>query len=221
MPRLSGLPSFWRVTQDMTCEFIPQCVCYRTNVSYELRLLNHLLEQGLFEPKKGESQMWGQRSSCYAATVRSHLLAKIHHPESSLGDVDCSQSHPIDCLEEHMDFVGGTSNCIGRVVDELNNCIDAQDVQIDQLANMVNDLVGKTEGQSKEIKSLKAGREEHCKVINTLTAKVIALEQCVEDVQRKAFSQAGKWPNCCLDVVDLISKTVISVKYESGKSRKK
>jgi hypothetical protein len=52
---------------------------------------------------------------------------------------------------------------------------------------MVNDLVGKTEAQAKEIKNLKSDRELHCKVINTMTAKVIALEQCVEDVQKKAF----------------------------------
>ena len=73
------------------------------------------------------------------------------------------------------------------MVDELNSCIDAQDVQIDQLANMVNDLVKRMEGQQKEIKLLKNNREEHHKVINTLTAKVIALKQCIEDVQKKAF----------------------------------
>jgi hypothetical protein len=64
-----------------------------------------------------------------------------------------------------------------------------QCVQINQLADMVNDLVGRSEKQAVEIKNLKADRETHRKVINTLTAKVIALEECVEDVQKKAFPQ--------------------------------
>ena len=34
---------------------------------------------------------------------------------------------------------------------------------------------------------MKIGREEHCKVINWFTAKLIALEECVEDVQKKVF----------------------------------
>jgi predicted nucleic acid-binding Zn-ribbon protein len=62
-----------------------------------------------------------------------------------------------------------------------------QVVQIEQLANMVNDLIGRTEKQAKEIKGLKDNREEHRKVINTLTTKVIAVEECLEDVQKKAF----------------------------------
>jgi uncharacterized coiled-coil protein SlyX len=87
-------------------------------------------------------------------------------------------------------------DCVGSVVDELNDRINLQDVQIEQLASMVNDLVGKVEGQAKEIKNLKANRESHCKVINTMTAKVIALEQCMEDIQKKAFPQvreSGVW----------------------------
>jgi hypothetical protein len=48
-----------------------------------------------------------------------------------------------------------------------------------------------TEGQAKEIKLLKSNCEEHRRVINMLTAKVITMEQCVEDVQRKAFPQVG------------------------------
>jgi chromosome segregation ATPase len=77
------------------------------------------------------------------------------------------------------------------VVDELNSCINVQDVQIQQLANMVNDLVRKVEGQAKEIKSLKTNCEEQRKVINRMTAKVIALEQYTEDIQRKVFPQVG------------------------------
>jgi hypothetical protein len=67
---------------------------------------------------------------------------------------------------------------VGKVVDKLNNRIDMQDVQIEQLANMVNDLVGKVENQANEIKGLKRGKEEHRKVINNLTAKLIAVEEC-------------------------------------------
>ena len=63
----------------------------------------------------------------------------------------------------------------------------AQDVQIDQLANMVIDLVGTVESQAKEIKLLKTNQEDQRKVINRLTAKFIALEECIEDIQKKAF----------------------------------
>ena len=65
------------------------------------------------------------------------------------------------------------------------------DVQIDQLANMVNDLVGMVEGQAKEIKLLKSNQEDQRKVINLLTAKFIALEECIEDVQKKAFPKVS------------------------------
>jgi hypothetical protein len=133
----------------------------------------------------------GQRNSKYAMAVGTHLLAKIHCLELKLGEVGHQQNHPIDCIKEHVNFIGDRSDCVGRVVDKLNSHIDAQEVQIQQLANMVNNLVGKTEGQAKEVQLLKNNHEEHCKVINTLTAKVIMLEQCVEDVQRKAFPQVG------------------------------
>jgi hypothetical protein len=56
---------------------------------------------------------------------------------------------------------------------------------------MVNDLVGKMEKQAKDIKVLKDGWEEHRKVINNLTAKVIALEQYTKDIQKKVFPQVG------------------------------
>ena len=88
---------------------------------------------------------------------------------------------------EHINFIGDASDRVGGVVDELNSHIDAQEVQIKQLANMVNDLVGKTEGQAKAIKKLRSDRESHRKVINMLTHKIIALEQCIKDVQKKVF----------------------------------
>jgi hypothetical protein len=149
------------------------------------------LECGLFKPEQGEGQMWGQRNSKYAVAVGLQLLAKIHVLELRLGQVNCQQNHPVDCLEEHVDFIGDVLDHVGRVVDELNSRIDVQEVQIEQLANMVNDLVGKTKGQAKEIKLLKNNCDEHHKVINTMTAKAIMLEQCVEDIQRKAFPQVG------------------------------
>jgi hypothetical protein len=150
-------------------------------------LLTRLLERGLFEPEQGEGQMWGQRNSKYATAVGSQLLVKIHALDDKVGHVSCQQNHPIDRLDEHIDFVGEASDHVGKVVDKLNNRIDMQDVQIEQLANMVNSLVGKTKNQANEIKGLKCNREEHRKVINTLTAKLIAVEVCLEDVQKKAF----------------------------------
>jgi chromosome segregation ATPase len=153
--------------------------------------MSHLLERGLFEPEQGEGQMWGQRNSKYTVAIGTQLLAKIHVLDNKIGQVDRQQNHPIDCLEEHLDFVGDASNRVGKVVDELNSQIDVQDVQIQQLANMVNDLVGKTEKQAKEIKGLKDDWEEQRKVINQLTAKVIALEQYTEDIQKKVFPQVG------------------------------
>ena len=74
----------------------------------------------------------------------------------------------------------------------MNHCIDAQDIQINQLANMVNGLVGTVEGQAKEIKFLRSNQEDQHKVINRLTTKFIALEECVEDVQKKAFLKVSR-----------------------------
>jgi uncharacterized coiled-coil protein SlyX len=94
------------------------------------------------------------------------------------------------------------------VVDELNGRIDVQDVQINQLANMVNDLIGKVKGQAKTIKSLKESQKEQRKVINWMTAKVIALEQYTEDIQKKVFPQVGgKLPSYCL-LVDMFPPLV-------------
>ena len=120
--------------------------------------------------------MAGQRNAKYAATVGTQLLAKVHVLCEKVNQLDHRQDHPIDHLDEHINFVGEATDHIGKVVDELDNCIDAQDVQIDQLANMVNDLIVKS--QAKEIKALKTSREEHCKVINQFTAKLIALDEC-------------------------------------------
>ena len=83
-----------------------------------------------------------QRQAKYAATVGTQLLAKIHVLHEKMICLDQHQDHPINRLDKPADFVGEATDHVGRVVDELNRCIDMQDVQIDQLANMVNDLVG-------------------------------------------------------------------------------
>jgi prefoldin subunit 5 len=124
------------------------------------------------------------------------VLAKIHVLDNKIGRVDRQQNHPVDRLDKRIDFVREATDRVGKVVDELNSHIDCQDVQINQLANMVNDLVGKVGGQAKAIKSLKESREEQHKVINWMTAKVISLEQYTEDIQKKVFPQVGgKLPN--------------------------
>ena len=135
--------------------------------------------------------MAGQRQAKYAATVGTQLLAKVRVLHEKMIHLDQCQDHPIDCLDERVDFVGEATDRVGRVVDELNHCIDVQDVQINQLANIVNDLVGTMESQAKEIKVLKMNVEEQHKVINHLTAKFITLEECVEDVQKKAFPKVS------------------------------
>jgi hypothetical protein len=71
-------------------------------------------------------------------------------------------------------------------------CPQCQDVQIQQLAKMVNDLVGKTEEQAKAIKGLKESREEQRKVINQMTVKVIASEQYTKDIQKKVFPKVRR-----------------------------
>ena len=136
--------------------------------------------------------MAGQCQAKYAATVGTQLLAKIHVLHHKIVHLDQCQDHPIDCLNECINFVGEATDCVGKVVDKLNNHIDAQDIQINQLANMVNDLVGMVESQAKEIKLLKSNQENQRKVLNTLTAKFIALEESVEDIQKKAFLKVSR-----------------------------
>ena len=72
--------------------------------------------------------MAGQHQAKYAATVGTQLLAKIHMLHNKVVRLDQCQDHLIDCLDGHIDFVGEATNCIGKVVDELNNHIDVQDV---------------------------------------------------------------------------------------------
>ena len=75
--------------------------------------------------------MAGQHQAKYAAAVRTQLLAKIHILHYKVVHLDQCQDHPIDCLDEHINFVGEVTDRVGKVVNELNNHIDAQDVQIE------------------------------------------------------------------------------------------
>jgi hypothetical protein len=93
-----------------------------------LSSLNGLLERGLFKPEKGEGQMWGQRNSKYAAAIGTQLLAKIHALDDKIGRVDRTQNHPLDRLDDRLDFISDASDRVGKVVDELNSRIDCQDV---------------------------------------------------------------------------------------------
>jgi hypothetical protein len=185
--KLSGLRSLSRATLVLTGCLLCSSLLDRELTRRFSSPLTQFMECGLFEPEKGEGQMWGQRNLKFAAVLGMQLLAKIHCLESHLGNIGQQQNHPVDKLAERINFIGDASDRVGGVVDELNSRINTQEVQISQLADMINDLIGKTEGQAKEIKEMKLDREHHCKIINTLTAKVIFLEQCAEDLQRKAF----------------------------------
>jgi hypothetical protein len=92
--------------------------------------LSSLLERGLFEPEQGEGQKWGQRESKYTTVIGTQLLAKIHVLDNKIGRVDRQQNHPVNHLDEHVDFIGDAADRVGKVVDELNGRIDCQDVQI-------------------------------------------------------------------------------------------
>ena len=131
--------------------------------------------------------MAGQHQAKYATVIGAQLLAKVHMLHEKMICLDQRQDHPIDRLDERIDFVGNVADHVGGVVDELNSCIDVQDVQIEQLANMVNNLVRTVESQAKEIKQLQSNQETQRKVLNNLTTKFITLEGCMEDVQKKAF----------------------------------
>jgi hypothetical protein len=155
--RLSGPRICWRATQVLTgCLLCSSFFSNKLTKSFSSPL-GSLLERGLFEPEQGEGQMWGQRNSKYAAAIGTQLLVKIHVLDNKIGRVDRQQNHPVDRLDECIDFVGEATDHVGKVVNELNSCIDVQDVQIQQLANMVNDLIRKVEGQAKVIKGFTLG----------------------------------------------------------------
>jgi hypothetical protein len=134
--KLSELCSLSRVTMVLTSEFFSWYVCF-IKAYDKLRLLSRLLECGLFEPKQGESQKWGQRESKYAVTIGMQLLAKIHCLESQFGNLGHQQNYLVNHLSEHINFIGDAGDHVGLVVDELNDCIYLQDIQIKQLATMV------------------------------------------------------------------------------------
>jgi hypothetical protein len=88
---------------------------------------------------------------------------------------------------------------MGRVMDKLHDQINKQDVKVEQLANIVNELVGTVKAQRKELAVHKMSLNKHCQVINTLTAKLMHMDDCMEEVQRKVFPQvrgSGKGVMC-------------------------
>jgi hypothetical protein len=64
--------------------------------------------------------MWGQQNSKYAATLGTQLLAKIHVLDNKIGCVNCQQNHPVNRLDEHIDFISDTLDHVGKMVNELN-----------------------------------------------------------------------------------------------------
>ena len=50
--------------------------------------------------------MASQHQAKYAAVVGTQLLAKIHMLHDKVVHLDQHQDHPIDCLNEHINFVG-------------------------------------------------------------------------------------------------------------------
>ena len=75
--------------------------------------LSRLLERGLFEPERGEGQIAGQRQAKYAAAVGTQLLAKVHMLHKKIIRLDQCQDHPIDHLDECINFVGNATDRIG------------------------------------------------------------------------------------------------------------
>jgi hypothetical protein len=74
-------------------------------------------------------------------------------------ELEVCRCHGMQLLAKN--FIGDVSDCVGGVVGKLNSQIDAQEVQIAQLADMVNNLIRKTEEQVKKIKELQSDREGH------------------------------------------------------------
>ena len=60
--------------------------------------------------------MAGQRQAKYAATVGTQLLAKIHMLHEKMIRLDQCQDHPIDCLDEHIDFVRNATDHVGGLL---------------------------------------------------------------------------------------------------------
>ena len=54
--------------------------------------------------------MASQRQAKYAAAVGTQLLSKIHVLHEKVIRLDQRQDHPIDCLDEHINFVGDAAD---------------------------------------------------------------------------------------------------------------
>lgn len=71
------------------------------------------------------------------------------------------------------------------MVDSLHECIEEQDIKINQLATMVNNLVGVVKSQ-KELEVCKKQLNDHCRVINTMMAKYMLANDHIE-LEKKYF----------------------------------
>ena len=87
------------------------CVCELTKESSSP--LSRLLERALFKPERGEGQMASQRQAKYATMVGTQLLSKIHVLHEKVIHSDQRQDHPIDCLDECIDFAGDAADRVG------------------------------------------------------------------------------------------------------------
>ena len=57
--------------------------------------------------------MAGQCQAKYAVTVSTQLLAKIHMLHEKMVCLDQCQDHPIDRLDERIDFMGNATDHVG------------------------------------------------------------------------------------------------------------
>jgi hypothetical protein len=136
--------------------------------------------------------MWMQRSSHYTAVVGINLLAHIHQLHSAINGVALHQNHPVDHLSKHVDFMGDHMDSIGNVIDTMSEKITKQDVKIVQLADMVNDMVGVTKAQKKELEVRKKSIKDHHHVMKTLTGKYVSADDHIEQLEQKVFPQVRR-----------------------------
>ena len=94
-----------------------RCLLHSSLGVYELTKessspLSRLLERALFKLER-EGQMASQRQAKYATTVGTQLLSKIHVLHEKVIRLDQRQDHPIDCLDECIDFAGDAADRVG------------------------------------------------------------------------------------------------------------
>jgi hypothetical protein len=139
----------------------------------------------------------------YATIFGINLLAQIHQLHLAIEGLSLSQNHPLDQLSEHADFMGDHINSVGKVMDVMSEQITKQDTNIAQLANMVNNLIGVTEAQKKELESHKKSLKDHCQVINMMTVKYMSANDHIEGLEWKVFPQVGGNTVCEFQYIDV------------------